>query len=202
METSRLRLFSFSLIVTAAIALPGCDRGPASLANISYRQVGICKGYDTPTGPVKAVANEAFAIFRINAIDNTKPKKGFTFDPALLYVDQSTPAQKAGNVWNWNRRFVNMNPRFWQALGLPTPERMIVPEGKKVEIDRFVSVPVGINNPTGGPEAKQYAFDFVYDAETMRQGEKTVNEGVAFNKINSSETTWTVAEDCKTVVSK
>jgi hypothetical protein len=201
MSPSNSYVFAVPLFVAAFIALSGCDSGPGASANLSYRQVGLCKGYETPTGSAKAVADEAFAIFKIESIDNTKPSKPFTFDPALLYVDQSSPAQKAGNVWNWNRRFTAMNPRFWKALNLQSPVRMIVPAGEKVVIDRFVSIPVGLNNPTGGPDAKKTALDFVYDTEDAHQGEKTVNIGIDFNKTNSSDaTTWSVTEDCAALV--
>jgi hypothetical protein len=61
---------------------------------ISYHQVGICKGYDTAAGPVTTRSDEAFAIFKIEAVDNT-PSGRFDFDPTHLYVDQSTPEQKA-----------------------------------------------------------------------------------------------------------
>ena len=62
---------------------------------ISYHQVGICKGYDTAAGSVTTRSDEAFAIFKIEAVDNTKPSGSFDFDPTHLYVDQSTPEQKA-----------------------------------------------------------------------------------------------------------
>jgi hypothetical protein len=199
MFTLKSYVSSVPLFIAAIVALSGCDRGPVPSANLSYRQVGICKGYDTASGPVKAGADEGFAIFKIEALDNSKPSTSFTFDPALLYADQSTPAQKAGNVWNWNRHFVAMNPRFWQGLGLQAPERIVVPSGKKVEIDRFVSIPVGLNNPSGGPEANRLTFEFVYDTETARQGEKTVNEGIVFTKTSSAET---VLDDCKALVTK
>jgi hypothetical protein len=199
MSPSNSHVLSASLFVAALVALSGCDRGPDAAANLSYRQVGLCKGYDTSAGPVKAPADEAFAIFKIESVDNTKPSKAFTFDPALLYVVQSTPAQKAGNVWNWNRRFVITNPRFWQSLGLPSSERTIVAPGSKLEVDRFVSVPVGLNNPTGGPEDKRTSFELVYDVEDAHQGEKTVNRGIVFAR---SEASTAVVEDCKTLVSK
>ena len=108
-----------SLLVSGSIALSGCGRGAARPITISYRQVGICKGYDTAAGPVTARSDEAFAIFKIEAVDNTKPSENFRFDPAHLYVDQSTPEQKAKMaVWDKNRRFVYPDLRFAQNIGV------------------------------------------------------------------------------------
>ncbi|WP_036260463.1 hypothetical protein [Methylocapsa aurea] len=189
------------MLVTLSISLSGCDRGPEPAANISFSQIGLCKGYDASSGPVTAGADEAFAIFKIQSVDNSKPAKGFFFDPALLYVDQSSPQQKAGNVWEWNRRFVTTDPRFAQALGVTAAGQVTVSKGEKAEINGFVVVPVGVNNPTGGPVDKQYAFDFVYDTGSSAKGEEKLSEGVVFTKLNSPATTSVVA-NCKALALK
>ncbi|HEY4846820.1 MAG TPA: hypothetical protein VIH87_03255, partial [Methylocella sp.] len=98
MRPTTTSILSVSLLISGSIALPECAWGAA--ISISYHQVGICKGYDTAAGPVKARSDEAFAIFKIEAVDNTKPSGSFDFDPTHLYVDQSTPEQKAKRaVW-------------------------------------------------------------------------------------------------------
>ena len=84
------------MLVAMTLALGGLA-APAFAGEttaISYHQVGICKGYDTAAGPVTTRSDEAFAIFKIEAVDNTKPSGSFDFDPTHLYVDQSTPEQK------------------------------------------------------------------------------------------------------------
>src|ERR1700730_8607743 len=90
MRLSGTCLLSVSLVISGSIALSGCDRGAA---RISYHQVGICKGDNTAAGPVATRSDEAFAIFKIEAVDNTKPRESFDFDATHLYVDQSTPAR-------------------------------------------------------------------------------------------------------------
>ena len=81
-----------------------------------------------------------------------------------LRVDQSTPEQKAKTaVWDKNRRFVYSDPRFAQNMGVSSAVETTIPEGTKLEINGFAVVPLGINNPSGGPEANQYSFDLVYD---------------------------------------
>jgi hypothetical protein len=128
---------------------------------ISYHQLGICKGYDTAAGPVTTRSDEAFAIFKIEAVDNTKPSGSFDFDPTHLYVDQSTPEQKAKKaVWDKNRRFVYSDPRFAQNMGVSSAVETTIPEGTKLEINGIAVVPLGINNPSGGPDANRYSFDF------------------------------------------
>src|ERR1700731_2711795 len=112
MRPSTTCILSVPLLISGSIALPECARGAAHSTAISYHQVGICKGYDTAAGPVTTRSDEAFAIFKIEAVDNTKPSGSFDFDPTHLYVDQSTPEQMAKTaVWDKNRRFVYPDQR-------------------------------------------------------------------------------------------
>ena len=124
------------LLVAMTLALGGLA-APAfagETTTISYHQVGICKGYDTAAGPVATRSDEAFAIFKIEAVDNTKPSGSFDFDPTHLYVDQSTPAQNAKKaVWDKNRRFVYSDPRFAQNMGVSRAVETTIPEGTKLE---------------------------------------------------------------------
>jgi hypothetical protein len=206
-------------LISGSIALSGCGRGADT--NISYRLVGICKGYDTAAGPVRARSDEAFAIFKIETVDNTKPSENFHFDPTHLYVDQSTPEQKAKKaVWDKNRRFVYSDPRFAQSIGVSSAEETTVPGGAIREINGFAVVPLGINNPSGGPQANQNSFDLVYDTWSTEEhetnaaggafafivvllqslvfgGPKLGSENIDLIKTNASETTWSVADNCK-----
>src|ERR1700720_3237701 len=104
MRPSTRCILSISLLISGSIALPDAARSAA--ISISYHQVGICKGYDTAAGPVTTRSDEAFAIFKIEAVDNTKPSGSFDFDPTHLYVDQSNPEKKAKKaLWGKNRLF-------------------------------------------------------------------------------------------------
>jgi hypothetical protein len=203
-------------LISGSIALSGCDRG----VTISYHQVGICKGYDTAAGPVTTRSDEAFAIFKIEAVDNTKPSGSFDFDPTHLYVDQSTPEQKAKTaVWDKNRRFMYPDQRFAQNMGVSSAGETTIPEGTKREINGFAVVPLGINNPTGGPEANQYSFDLVYDTwstseheangpggsfywifalgESLFGSPKLGSKTIDLIKTNPSETRWSATDNCK-----
>jgi hypothetical protein len=159
------------LLVGMTLALGGLA-APAFAGQtiaISYHQVGICKGYDTAAGPVTTRSGEAFAIFKIEAVDNTKSRENFDFDPTHLYVDQSTPEQQAKTaVWDKNRRFVS-DPRFARNMGASSAVETTIPEATKLEINGFAVVPVGINNPIAGPEANPYSFDLVYDTWSGRR---------------------------------
>jgi len=83
MRPSTKCILSVPLLIPGSVALPDAARSAA--ISISYHQVGICTGYDTAAGPVKARSDEAFAIFKIEAVDNTKPSRSFDFDPTHLY---------------------------------------------------------------------------------------------------------------------
>ena len=218
MRPTTTSILSVSLLISGSIALPECAWGAA--ISISYHQVGICKGYDTAAGPVKARSDEAFAIFKIEAVDNTKPSGSFDFDPTHLYVDQSTPEQKAKRaVWDKNRRFLYPDQRFAQNMGVSSAMETTIPEGTKREINGFAVVPLGINNPTAGPEASQYSFDLVYDTwstdeheangpggsffwvfaigESLFGGKKLGSNTIDLIKTNPPETRWSVTDSCK-----
>ena len=102
MKTSTMCFLSVPMLVAGSVALSGCGGSSSNPTNISYRQVGICKGYETPAGPITAAANEGFAVFKIESVDNKKYGRSFFLTPERLYVNQSTPAQAAGQVSNWN----------------------------------------------------------------------------------------------------
>src|ERR1700730_13831653 len=116
------------LLVAMTLALGGLA-APAFAGEttaIFFHQVGICQGDDTAAGRGAKRSGEAFAIFKIEAVDNTKPSGSFDFDPTHLYVDQSTPAQKAKKaVWDKNRRFVYSDPRFAQNMGVSSAEYLV-----------------------------------------------------------------------------
>jgi hypothetical protein len=91
MATPTKWFLSVPMLVAGSIALSGCGgRSSSNPTIISYRPVGICKGYETPDGPVTAGANKGFAVFKIESVDNTKYASSFTFAPERLFVNQST----------------------------------------------------------------------------------------------------------------
>jgi hypothetical protein len=204
-------------VISGSIALPDAARSAA--ISLSYHQVGICKGYDTAAGPVTTRSDEAFAIFKIEAVDNTKPSENFDFDPTHLYVDQSTPEQQAKTaVWDKNRRFVYSDPRFARNMGVSSAVETTIPEGAKLEINGIAVVPLGINNPSAGPEANQYSFALVYDTwstdeheangpgsffwifalgESLFGGPKLGSKNIDLIKTNPPEKTWSVTDNCK-----
>jgi hypothetical protein len=218
MRPSTTCILSVSLLIAGSIALPDAARSAA--ISISYHQVGICKGYDTAAGPVTARSDEAFAIFKIEAVDNTQSSNSFDFDPTHLYVDQSNPEQKAKTaVWDKNRRFLYPDQRFAQNMGVSSATETTIPEGTRREINGFAVVPLGINNPTAGPEANQYSLDLVYDTwstdeheangpggsffwifalgDKLFGGPKLGSETIDLINTNPSETRWSVTDNCK-----
>ena len=200
MKPSRNCLLSVPMFVAGSIALSGCGRSVANPTTISYHEVGICKNYDTPTGVQKAKADEGFAVFKIETIDNTKFNSSFDFEPERLYVDQSTPEQQATHtnvLYSRDVRHVIPDPRFAQNMGFTPVARATVLAGEKLDINGFVVVPLAVNNPTGGPEANRYSFEFAYDTTTHER--QSVSEGIGFVKSNPPDTKWSVVENCKEI---
>jgi hypothetical protein len=199
METSRLYFLSVPIIIAVSM-LSGCGKGSRQPTNISYRQVGICKNFVSLSGPVISKADEGYAVFKITTVDNTKSNKAFVFDPKLLYVDQSTPEQHDKQLWEWDRRFASMDSRIPQGLGISLAPESTIPAGGKLDVNSFVVIPLGINNPSGGPEENKFAFQLRHDSgtsENTASGQIRLSEGIVFNKTNAAETKWTVVENCK-----
>jgi len=203
METPRLYFLSVPVLIAVSM-LSGCGSGSGQPTNISYRQIGICKGFMAASGPVVSKADEGYAIFKIETVDN-KSNKPFGFDPKLLYVDQSTPEQHAKELWEWDRRYASTDPRFQQGLGITLAPETTIPAGGKLDVNGFLVIPLGINNPSHGPEENKFAFQLLHDSgtsENTASGQIRVSEGIVFNKTNAADTKWTVVENCKELALK
>jgi hypothetical protein len=118
MRPSNTSILSVSLLISGSIALSGCGRGATT---VSYRQAGICKAYDTASGPVRARSDEAFAIFKIEAVDNTKPSESFDFDPTHL---SSTRASDQDVAADYSDRGENRDPGHQQKNFLTRGARL------------------------------------------------------------------------------
>jgi hypothetical protein len=197
MKTSNISMLSVPMLLAGAIALSGCgQRSADNPTKISYSEVGICKSYATVT----AKPNEGFAIFKIETIDNAKQNSPFNLDPERFYVDQTTAGKKEKSLSFQDRRFMDADPRFAQAMGVPGLARAAFPANKKADVNSFVVVPLGLNNPSGGPEAKQYSFDLVYD--TTDPEHQTGSKDVVTTKTNPDDAKYTVIENCKELALK
>jgi hypothetical protein len=204
METSRLYFLAVPVLIAVSM-LSGCGRGSGQPTNISYRQVGICKSFTAASGPVASKSDEGYAFFKIENVDNTKANKAFAFDPKLLYVDQSTPEQHAKQLWEWDRRYASVDSRIPQSLGISLAPETTVPAGGKLDVNSFVVIPLGVNNPSHGPEANKLAFELLHDSgnsENTASGQIRVSEGIVFNKTNAADTKMTVVENCKELALK
>jgi hypothetical protein len=204
MKTSTISILTVPMLIAGSIALSGCGRSTSAPTTITYREVGICTGYQTQgTAEEKAGPNEGFAVFKIESIDNTKYNDIFNFDPQRIYVNQSNAEQQKKNVYSWNRRFVNPDPRFGKAMGVKYIASSTIPKGEKVDDVGFVLVPLATNNPTGGPEADALNFTLAYDTGTNERGNiESVNEGILFVKTNPPDTKYTVISNCKDLALK
>ena len=209
MKTSTRCFLSVPVLIAGSIALSGCGRSTSSPTTVAYHQVGVCKTYETPSGVEQAKANEGFAIFKIEYVDNTKYNDFFNFDPGRFYVNQSNAQQlggsqyEGGNVYSWNRRFVNKDPRFGKALGVKYVSDATISKGEKLDDAGFAVIPLATNNPTGGPESEALNFKLDYDTGTSERGStQSVSEGMIMTKTNPPDSKYTVVEDCKELTLK
>jgi hypothetical protein len=195
MRTSAMCFLSVPMLVAGSTGLSGCGRSSNDPTNIFYRPVGICKGYESPAGPITAGANEGFAVFKIESVDNTKYGGSFAFSQERLFVNQSPPVLALGSA---NRRFVHPDPKFAQAMGFTSIPQTTILAGEKRDINSVVIIPIGINNPSGGADANQFSFELAYDTGSGQRGEQeNVNEGIVFTITNPADAKWSVVENCK-----
>jgi hypothetical protein len=197
MKTSNIAILSVPMLVAGSIALSGCgQRSAKNPTKISYSEVGICRSYATET----AKPDEGYAVFKIETIDNANQNSPFNLDPERIYVDQTTAEKKEKSLSFQNRRFMSPDPRFAQAMGVPGLARTAFPANKKTDVNSFVVVPLGLNNPDGGPEAARYSFELIYD--TTDPEHQTGSNDVVATKTNPADTKYTVTENCKELALK
>ena len=202
MKTSNISILSVAMLVAGSIALSGCGKRSATNPTmISYSQVGVCKNYATLTGnEEKAKPNEGFVIFKIETIDNAKQSDTFYLDPERLMVDQTTAEFQQKDISRRSRRFINADPRFAQAMGVKGLARAAFPANEKTDVNSFVIVPLPLDIGLGGPNAKQYSFDLVYDTTTTEV--QTGSKDVVTTKTNEAVAKYSVVENCKELAFK
>ena len=197
MKTSNLSVLSVAMLVAGSIALSGCGKRSATNPTmISYSQVGVCKSY----AEEKAKPDEGFVIFKIEAIDNAKQSDTFFLDPERLMVDQTTAEFQQKDISRRSRRFINADPRFAQAMGVKGLARAAFPANQKTDVNSFVIVPLPLNIGLGGPNAKQYSFDLLYDTTTTEV--QTGSKDIVTTKTNADVAKYSVVEDCKELAYK
>ncbi|MGH6834546.1 MAG: hypothetical protein ACREC9_03150 [Methylocella sp.] len=197
MKTSNISVLSVAMLAAGSIALSGCGkRSAANPTTISYSQVGVCKSYAALTGnEQKAKPNEGFVIFKIETIDNAKQNSTFYLDPERLMIDQTTAEFQQKDISRRSRRFIDVDPRFVQAMGVKGLGRAAFPANQKTDVNSFVIVPLHLDIGLGGPNAKTYSFDLLYDTTTTEVQVGT--NDIVTTKTNADKTSFPVIENCK-----
>jgi hypothetical protein len=192
MKTSNLAMLSIPMLVAGSIALSGCGKRSAKNPTvISYSQVGVCNSY----AEEKAKPNEGFVIFKIESIDNAKQSDPFYLDPERLMIDQTTAEFQQKDISRRSRRFIDVDPRFAQAMGVKGLARAAFPANEKTDVNSFVIVPLRLDVGLGGPNAKQYSFDLLYDTTTTEV--QTGSNDIVTTKTNAAVDKYSVVENCK-----
>lgn len=192
MKTPNIAMLSVPMLVAASIALSGCGKRSATNPTmISYSQVGVCNSY----AEEKAKPNEGFVIFKIETIDNAKQSDPFYLDPERLMIDQTTAEFQQKDISRRSRRFIDVDPRFAQAMGVKGLARAAFPANEKTDVNSFVIVPLRLDVGLGGPNAKQYSFDLLYDTTTTEVQVGT--NDVVTTKTNAAVDKFSVIDNCK-----
>jgi hypothetical protein len=193
--TARPHLSSLPVIIISCVALSGCyisGISSAGTATISYQQIGACTGYGAMTGR----PNQAYVIFKIDSVDNSKGNVDFLLIPNRLFVDQSTEKQKAEWVGGWKRQFVSEDTKFLHELGATPVSTKSIPHNSKADINGFIFVPVNTVSANGSAEANKTSFKLSYDSAPV-PGE--TDPAIVLDKVNATQTSWPETENCQAI---
>ncbi|MGH6846846.1 MAG: hypothetical protein ACREC0_05250, partial [Methylocella sp.] len=115
--------------------------------------------------------------------------------PERFMVDQTTAEFQQKDISRRTRRFMNADPRFVQAMGVKGLARAAFPANQKTDVNSFIIVPLPLDSGLGGPNAKTYSFDLVYDTTTTEV--QVGSKDVVTTKTNAAVTEFPVIENCK-----
>lgn len=185
----------FLFIGASCVALSGCyipGITPVGTATISYRQAGACDG----DGSAPGRPNQAYVIFKIEAVDNSKGNVDFLFLPTRLYVDQTSGTEKATWIGGWKRQFVSEETKFLKELGAAALSTKSIPHNSKADFNSFIFVAVNTKSPNGATEANQTSYELSYDSEPV-QGQ--TDPQVLLVKTNESQSSFPPTDNCQTI---
>jgi hypothetical protein len=78
--------------------------------------------------------------------------------------------------------------------------RAAFPANEKTDVNSFVIVPLPLTTGLGGPNAKQYSFDLLYDTTTTEV--QTGSKDIVTTKTNADVAKYAVVENCKELAFK
>lgn len=170
--------------LSATFAASSCNDVPLApdVATVSYSQVGACSGFKTPVNLVSAGPGAAFLAFRVSVINNAGSKIPFHFDPAKMFVDQSS------------RQFVDGNLALPPTPGAIRAQPVTAPAGASaVPVNGFAFTVVTTSNQDGAAEANQTSYFLLYDRGPG-------DPGVVMSKTNAHTLSFQNTEDCTDLV--
>jgi hypothetical protein len=191
-----------------AAVLSGCTDSSTPVS-IDYRQIGFCNTYTTSGGVRASQPNEAYVVYKIDAVDNARRSEDFNFLPTRLYVDpaewglKQTPwKSKPGHAQDlWyrrdRRRFISNDTSFAQAMGVRVLAPSVISHGTKKEIAGYsiIEVPAsGVDRPI-----EQISFKLSYDRQEAEELIESIpaDPPVVLNNTNAAQTSWPHSANCQ-----
>lgn len=197
MTARRPGLVLLPFAAASLAVLPGCEPGPSgSTVAIHYSQVGACNGYQSGSGVSAKRANQAFVVFKIEALDGTKSGVEFGFVPSRLFVDLDPHKETWGSSLGAGRYFVASDRRFTDPIGAPPIKPLKAPARATTEVDRLAFIAVPTADANGMTEASKTSYHLSYDADTGKESGGTQDPHIVFVKTNDTQTSWATADDC------
>ncbi len=212
------RYYAAPCVAGVAALLSGCTAGSGEPAVIDYHQVGLCDTFTTPGGVRPAKPNEAYVVYEIGTIDNTKRKADFNFFPGRLYVDRISAKQLA--EWKTNvpsslskpigtpdwlgprnsRRFLANDAAFAKSMGARAAPPMTVPHATKMANDGYSIAVVSLPDEGEGFRADQTFYKLAYDRQEGDGEMIPADPPIVLNNTNPSQSAWPHSHDCRELV--
>jgi hypothetical protein len=159
------------------VLVQGCAHDAVT---IHYEQIGACNGIATGPGATSAGPNAAYAILRINSIDNKESSaRDFNFDPNLLFVNLTPRAYTSAHL-----NLVQLNPFYAVSATIKA--------GNSLSMNGAVVAVVQTSATDGASEASKTSYFLSYDSPSATQP-------IILDKVNSSQTTWPYIPDCSLI---
>ena len=163
--------------IAALFLLQACSSAPV----ISYHQVGACNGYPKAdgAGATSAGPNQAYVVFQVETVDNSRVGSDFHFNPNLFYILQNGKHVHADS----NLSFVS------DVLGPFAAVPETVPPHQVTGINGYLVVVVQTTNPDGETEANNTSYFLQCDSALL-------------SKTNVSQKSWPKTANCRDMILK
>lgn len=155
----------------------GCQPPPVT---IDYHQVGACNGDPNANTPYSVGSNQAMVVFHLEDVDNSLGTQSFSFDPANLFVQQSSGEDHFNSS-------LDIYPELFGSSAA-VPQTVTAGMDFAYQFGAFGAAVVSTTNPDGAAEANTKVYTLGYFQAVTDPQVVVNNDGL--------QTSFPDTEDC------